>query len=546
MAFSSTHPGGTTNKLILTPVKTLEGHEPWEPMLPATRNGHRIDCKSVSYISYFPDDRQMISGSHDQTTRRWDLREGKEIEETRRVYEYDIEAVGVSRNGRWIVTAGGDYSGGLEVSEVATGIVRVSHKGYWISYIDISADSMLLAGGSLNAMAWIWSLDTGNLLAGPFKFGDNYLGTLRFSADSQKLAVLGSRCLQVWDVQAQKLDVQTSAHNNAMHACLPVFWTTKDKSIIAVFRFPANDYDAIYEFDASTLKTVGAPFKAHAGFIRSLAFSSDHVLLASSCFQTINLWAFKSRQLLASFDLKHAIFTLVLSPNSRQLAYTTANDCNIYICNIPANILASIGLAEEQQSSTRKPECSLRAGLLSSDATRPVRGKPVITPVLSPISHSPRPVPTSNSHTFLRFLHKLLSSSSRMDVVRPDEPHNPLDFPATSPLPRPLVKPDENSRPTPAPPCVINTSPTLRSSLHRLSSWWPFQTEHASPVMNVVDVPLAPGKLRYATAGAPGNDDDDLIRDEDYVSPPPSPNPGSRRGIVNAGQHDSGRFCFCF
>jgi hypothetical protein len=37
-----------------------------------------------------------------------------------------------------------------------------------------------------------------------------------------------------------------------------------------------------------------------------------------------------------------------------------------------------------------------------------------------------------------------------------------------------------------------------------------------------------------------------LIRDEDYVSPPPSPNPGSRARITNAGQHGSGRFCFCF
>ncbi|KAG2048837.1 hypothetical protein BDR06DRAFT_962119 [Suillus hirtellus] len=112
-------------------------------------------------------------------------------------------------------------------------------------------------------------------------------------------------------------------------------------------------------------------------------------------------------------------------------------------------------------------------------------------------------------------------------------------FPATSPLPRPLPKHDENSRRTPAPPTtqssVINTSPTSRSN--RLSSWW-----RASPTF--VDVPLAPGRLRYAAAGAPGPDDE-LIRDEDYVSPP-SPNSGSRPGIFNSGQHGSGRFCFCF
>ncbi|KAG2365475.1 hypothetical protein BDR07DRAFT_1398698 [Suillus spraguei] len=132
-----------------------------------------------------------------------------------------------------------------------------------------------------------------------------------------------------------------------------------------------------------------------------------------------------------------------------------------------------------------------------------------------------------------------------MDAVRTNERRNfnLLDFPATSPLPHPFINSDKNSRLTPPPTTqfsVINTSPTLPSRSHRLSTWWPFQTNHSSPA--IADVPHAPGKLRYATAGAPG-DDDSLIRDEDYV-PSPSPNFGSRRGSVNAGQH--GRFCFCF
>ncbi|KAG1868305.1 hypothetical protein DFJ58DRAFT_911452 [Suillus subalutaceus] len=165
---------------------------------------------------------------------------------------------------------------------------------------------------------------------------------------------------------------------------------------------------------------------------------------------------------------------------------------------------------------------------------------------MSPI---PRPLPPSDPNTFLYFLRKLLPSSNT-DAVSPisaDELHNPLDFPATYPLPRPLIKPEENSQPIPAPPTtqssVVNTPATLKSSLHRMSTWRPFQTDHAS--LAIVDVPLAPGKLRYATAGAPG-DDDDLIRDEDYISPPPSPTPGSRPGIANTGQHGSGRFCLCF
>ncbi|KAG2070939.1 YVTN repeat-like/Quino protein amine dehydrogenase [Suillus decipiens] len=408
MASSSTWPSAAENKSILTPVVTLKGHEPHVIHYPGS--GH-FECKNVSSISYFPDGKQMISGSGDKTIRQWNLREGKEIEKAREVFKDRINAVVVSRDGRWVATSTGKE---LKVSEVETGIVRTFNEGDWIDCIDISADSTLLAGTSIDAV-WIWNLDTGKIVASSFNLGDHHSDiVLRFSEDSRKLAVmsyLGRHVLQVWDVQTQKLVVQKSTPNNSTgwYLPVPVFWTTKDKSIIAAFTFTRDRPTMIYEFDASTLKTVGPPFKGTRG-IGGLALSHDSVLLASSCDDAIKLWAFESRQLLASFALGFQMWSLVLSPDSRQLAYTIWDDTNIYIWDMPANVLASIGLAEEPQPS--------------------------------------------------------------------------------------------------------------------------------------VDVPLAPAKLRYAAAGAPSNDDDDLIRDEDYV-PPPSPNPRSRSGSVNAGQHGRGRFCFC-
>jgi hypothetical protein len=100
-----------------------------------------------------------------------------------------------------------------------------------------------------------------------------------------------------------------------------------------------------------------------------------------------------------------------------------------------------------------------RQCLLQSDATRPVRRKPVIIPVMSPM---PGPLPTSDQHSFLRLLRKMFSSFPGTGMVHTDEPHNPLDvcffdlfafavdsivtfqFPATSPLSRPLNKQDGN------------------------------------------------------------------------------------------------------
>ncbi|KAG1814009.1 WD40-repeat-containing domain protein [Suillus subaureus] len=459
-------------------------------------------------MSYFLDGNQMISGSGNKTARRWNLREGKDIKEAREVCKNRIEVVGVSRDGRRVIAAADNL----------------------IECIDVSPDSTLLAGVLVDSVR-IWHLDTGELVAGPFECGDDGIrqSALRFSEDCRKLALLSAagRFLQVWDIQTQNLDVQKSAtFNGGPHS------TSLTNS---------NTTTTIYEFDASTLETIGAPFKGHTDIITGLALSSDCTLLASSsCDSTIKLWAFESRQLLASFDVESPL--TLLSPDSRQLAYTTFFDSNIHICDIPADILASVGLSEESQPSTSKSKRSHHANLLNSDAThRPMCHKPVITPVMSPI---PRPLPTRDPNTFLRFRRKLLPSPS---LCFPVDLTVLLQFPATSPLPRPLIQPNENSRPTPVPPTsqfsATNTSATLKSSLHRMSTWLTPQIDHASPA--IVDVPLAPGKLRYATVGAPG-DDDDLIRDEDYVSPSPSLNPGSRAQMVNAGQHGNGRFCFCF
>jgi WD40 repeat protein len=376
-------------------------------------------------------------------------------------------------------------------------------------------------------------LDTGKLVAGPFKSDYTGVGAIRFSQDSKKLAVKSDAgtWLEVWDIETQKFDVRVGKYaldGLVTHAQSPVFWTTKDKTIVAVLDF--NDGpSAIHEFDALTLKTVGASFQGHTGDIKSLALSFDCALLASTSYDnTIKLWAFESRQLLVSFDIQNPRL-LLFSPNSPlELAYSTGTE--IHICDIPPRIIAGIW---PNTGAAKNPRL---VDLLNSDATsRAVRRKPVISPAVTsfaPRPQRPSPVIHSQRPAFLRLLRKLIPFSSPTNPVRNDQPRDPLDFPATSPLPHSYshlaqetakthlrINPHEISRSQPVPV----PSPITQSRLHHLSSWWPIRTGHAS--LPTVDVSLAPGKLRIATAGAPTHDDDDLIRDEDYVSPRPSPNP---------------------
>jgi WD40 repeat protein len=198
--------------------------------------------------------------------------------------------------------------------------------------IDISVDSKLLASGAGDGF-WIWSLDTGKLLAGPSEFKTPpYHGVwaVRFSQDSTKLAVIaGGSGIEVWDIQAHKLDVVTKsgpARDWTMAGGVPLFWTTKDRTIVAAITWyprPADDDEyhpanMINELDALTLESVGAPFE-DTNHIDSLALSLDCALLASASRDEIKLWAFESRQLLASFGIHYGVCDLIFSPNSRQL-----------------------------------------------------------------------------------------------------------------------------------------------------------------------------------------------------------------------------------
>jgi WD40 repeat protein len=331
-------PTATATRSTLTPVMTLKGHK-----------------GLVSHMSYTQDSKLMISGSMDKTVRRWDIHAGKEIKEAREVWTESINAsdMVVSRDGRWVVTAAS--LGGVEANKVETRIVKTFERcKSTVSRIDISADNKLLAGRSSRQSVWIWSLDTGKRMAGPFSVG-NEVDTIRFSPDSKKLAVNsgGGRCLEVWDVRRKNLDRRIGEEHDARQIQASVEWpptaalvfgTTKG-TIVASFTFTGSDAMTIYEFDAPTLQTVGTSFRGHTSFICSLALSFDCALLASASFDnTIKLWAFESRQLLASFDAQFP--DIVLSPDSRRLAYTTRDSNDIFICNTPPDIITSIWPAD--------------------------------------------------------------------------------------------------------------------------------------------------------------------------------------------------------
>ncbi|KAG1811637.1 kinase-like domain-containing protein [Suillus variegatus] len=190
----------------------------------------------------------------------------------------------------------------------------------------------------------------------------------------------------------------------------PMFWTNKNKNILTAISFADRDAGTIYEFDASTLETVGTPFKGHTNIVTGLALSFNHDLLASAAEDdTIKLWAFQSRQLLASFDIQEP-YILVFSPDSRQLTYATYS-CEICICDTPSDVLA------QARSSNVKLALSYLLAPVSSIVTPP----------------PPLQIPSSTVGSLLPQLrgdpHKLLPSSSHTPTVSSARNVEPDDLP---------------------------------------------------------------------------------------------------------------------
>ncbi|KAJ8596235.1 WD40 repeat-like protein [Rhizopogon salebrosus TDB-379] len=164
MASRSTRSTGIRKTIV---GMTLVGHERSFYYV-LDRDGERSENNWGPTIAYFPDGQKIISGSADKTIRLWDLQAGKEIEDARFVGEQEVDVVAISRDGRWVVTAGelgGVYK--VRANEVKTGSVK-TFEGHsqWIICIDISMDSKLLASGSWDHTVRIWSLDTGELVCG--------------------------------------------------------------------------------------------------------------------------------------------------------------------------------------------------------------------------------------------------------------------------------------------------------------------------------------------------------------------------------------------
>ena len=180
----------------------------------------------VTSVSFSPDGRYALSGSHDRTIRLWEVATGKELQQL--IGYTSIKSVSFSPDGRYILS--GDDDKTICLWEVATGKVLQKFAGhkYGINSYSFSSDGQYaLTGSEIDDIRYendntikLWEVAIGKELR-QFKSLQPVLGcnggicSVCFSPDGQYAMSGGKReIIRLWEVATGKELQQFKGHSN--------------------------------------------------------------------------------------------------------------------------------------------------------------------------------------------------------------------------------------------------------------------------------------------------------------------------------------------
>lgn len=186
-----------------------------------------------------------------------------------------------SPDGTLVATGGQDGSVRLWDAETAQpqGDPLTGHEGN-AAYVSFSPDGALLASaGGQDGTVRFWDVHTGEQLGDALKVGDSVTYVL-FSRDGARVAVLGDRTLQLWDIETRE------PVGPPLLESIDKVAFSSDRSRLAV-----ADDATIRLFDGASGEPIGAPMTLHTAAVNDLAFSPDGKrLVSASGDKTLRLW----------------------------------------------------------------------------------------------------------------------------------------------------------------------------------------------------------------------------------------------------------------
>lgn len=296
-----------TGDLVLNP---MEGH-----------------TEGVSSVAFSPDSRLIASGSFDGTARVWNAQTGLLALEPLTGHSGYVWRVIFSPDGKRLASCSADQT--IRMWDVETGdLVFQPMEGHHdiVRSIAFSPNGQYIASGSDDLTIRIWDAETGLQVAEPIRGCRLTIVHLVYSPDGRHIVSGHSQffSFQMWEVHIPRRAAEAScSHTSSVNSVLfsPDGRTIASSSRDGTIRF----------WDTHTGSPIANPIDVESN-VRSLAFTSDGLLLSASDDLLVRLWDLKGAPSLIQKFSGHTdtIWSVASSPDCRYVA-SSSEDGMVHI-----------------------------------------------------------------------------------------------------------------------------------------------------------------------------------------------------------------------
>jgi WD40 repeat protein len=272
---------------------------------------------AVTCVSFSPDDTIIASSSHDCTLRIWDASTGTE-QQVIMGHADQVNSLAFAPNGQTIVSASDD--GTLRVWDVLTGteLRAMKYDDDALSCVAFSPDGAIIASGSRWNGLQLWSA-TNSTRQLALEGHTNGVRSFAFSPDSRSIISCdGNGLARIWDVTT---GIEKRSFREIVAEVRTVAYSPDGKSIAIGCDQTGSWAGTIRIWDANS--SVAAPHIAegHQAYIKSVAFSSDGLLVASASLdQTVRIWDAVTGTERHVMELVDIVWSIAFSPNNETVA----------------------------------------------------------------------------------------------------------------------------------------------------------------------------------------------------------------------------------
>jgi WD40 repeat protein len=290
-----------------------------------TLNGH---TNSVESMTLSNDGQTVLSASHDNTVKLWNLDTGEEMQ-TFQGHADLVMAAGFSPDGSTVVSGSADNT--IKVWDITTGEATDTFQeelaGWFYSIAFSPTREHALFSSSADNVPNLWNSETGNEI-GTFKGHDNWVYSVTFSPDGdQALSASEDGTMKVWDIENRE-EMQSFAVDHIWAAA-----------------FSPDNRQLLTGGDDGTLTLWGVEngnqldsFQGHTSRVYAVAFSTDgSQAVSGDADGTIKVWNLTQGKAIKTFSAHPDIVSAIaFVPNNDNQVLSASYDNTLKLWDLTA------------------------------------------------------------------------------------------------------------------------------------------------------------------------------------------------------------------